>query len=134
MKPLIKYYLCLIIQLSMVVSYAQKTEKIILKPENFNAYNVSLKSETYKNKAALVVEQKGTEIQKGYIFAGLKDMDFHNGIIEITLAGQPRPGAIEGARTSDVNIWVSFGITLGFLALCVSVIAYIFKTGWRLRA
>ena len=36
--------------------------------------------------------------------------------------------------TSDVNIWVSFGITLGFLALCVSVIAYIFKTGWRLRA
>ena len=37
-------------------------------------------------------------------------------------------------ETSDVNIWVSFGITLGFLALCVSVIAYIFKTGWRLRA
>lgn len=36
--------------------------------------------------------------------------------------------------TSDINIWVSFGITLGFLALCVSVIAYIFKTGWRLRA
>lgn len=36
--------------------------------------------------------------------------------------------------TSDVNIWVSFGITLGFLAACVAVIAYIFRTGWRLRA
>ena len=36
--------------------------------------------------------------------------------------------------SSDVNIWVSFGITLGFLAVCVGVIAYIFKTGWRLRA
>ncbi len=36
--------------------------------------------------------------------------------------------------TSDVNIWISFGITLGFLAVCVAVIAYIFKTGWRLRA
>ena len=36
--------------------------------------------------------------------------------------------------TSDVNIWVSFGITLAFLAACVGVIAYIFKTGWRLRA
>jgi ABC-2 type transport system permease protein len=35
--------------------------------------------------------------------------------------------------TSDVNIWVSFGITLGFLALCTAIIAYIFKTGWRLR-
>ena len=36
--------------------------------------------------------------------------------------------------SSDVNIWVSFGITLGFLAACTAVIAYIFKTGWRLRA
>ena len=36
--------------------------------------------------------------------------------------------------SSDVNIWVSFGITLAFLAACIAVIAYIFKTGWRLRA
>lgn len=36
--------------------------------------------------------------------------------------------------SSDVNIWISFGITLGFLAICVGVIAFIFKTGWRLRA
>ncbi|MBO6526778.1 ABC transporter permease [Erythrobacter sp.] len=36
--------------------------------------------------------------------------------------------------SSDVDIWISFGITLGFLAFCVGVIAYIFKTGWRLRA
>ena len=36
--------------------------------------------------------------------------------------------------SSDVDIWISFGITLGFLASCVAVIAYIFKTGWRLRA
>lgn len=36
--------------------------------------------------------------------------------------------------SSDVNIWVSFGITVAFLAACIAVIAYIFKTGWRLRA
>ena len=35
--------------------------------------------------------------------------------------------------TSDVSIWVSLGLTLGFLAVCTAVIAYIFKTGWRLR-
>jgi ABC-2 type transport system permease protein len=35
--------------------------------------------------------------------------------------------------TSDVSIWTSLGLTLGFLALCTAVIAYIFKTGWRLR-
>lgn len=36
--------------------------------------------------------------------------------------------------SSDVDIGVSFAITLGFLAFCVAVIAYIFHTGWRLRA
>lgn len=36
--------------------------------------------------------------------------------------------------SSDVDIGISVGITLGFLATCVAVIAYIFKTGWRLRA
>ena len=36
--------------------------------------------------------------------------------------------------SSDVNIWISFGITFAFLALCVGVIAFIFRTGWRLRA
>ena len=36
--------------------------------------------------------------------------------------------------SSDVDIGVSFAITLGFLAFCVAVIAYILRTGWRLRA
>ena len=36
--------------------------------------------------------------------------------------------------SSDVDIGVSCAITLGFLAFCVAVIAYIFRTGWRLRA
>ena len=35
--------------------------------------------------------------------------------------------------SADVSIWVSLGITCAFLAACVGVIAYIFKTGWRLR-
>ena len=35
--------------------------------------------------------------------------------------------------TSDFPILVSLGMTLAFLALCVAIIAYIFRTGWRLR-
>src|SRR5687768_16182840 len=35
--------------------------------------------------------------------------------------------------TSEVPIALAFGLTLGFVAACVAVIAYIFKTGWRLR-
>jgi len=82
-----------------MVCYAQKAEKIILKSENFDTYNVSLKSETYKNKEALVAEQTVLkDSDKGYTFARLKNMDFHNGIIEVTLAGQPKANAVEGAR------------------------------------
>lgn len=35
--------------------------------------------------------------------------------------------------SADVDIRISFAITLAFLAACVAVIALIFKTGWRLR-
>ncbi|GAA4037637.1 ABC transporter permease [Parerythrobacter jejuensis] len=35
--------------------------------------------------------------------------------------------------SADVDFRISLGITLAFLAVCVTIIAYIFKTGWRLR-
>ena len=35
--------------------------------------------------------------------------------------------------TSDVPIGISLAITLAFLAACVGLIGFIFKTGWRLR-
>ena len=36
--------------------------------------------------------------------------------------------------TADVSFGVSLTITLAFLAICVAIIAIIFRTGWRLRA
>ena len=35
--------------------------------------------------------------------------------------------------TSDVPIGLAFGMTIGFVVLCIAVIGFIFKTGWRLR-
>jgi ABC-2 type transport system permease protein len=35
--------------------------------------------------------------------------------------------------TSDVNIWVSLGMTLAFLAACLAIVAWIFRTGYRLK-
>lgn len=35
--------------------------------------------------------------------------------------------------TSDVSIGLSLGMTLAFLTLCVAIITFIFRTGWRLR-
>jgi ABC-2 type transport system permease protein len=36
--------------------------------------------------------------------------------------------------TSDVDVVVSAGATLGFLVLCVGGVAWILKTGWRLKS
>jgi len=35
--------------------------------------------------------------------------------------------------TSDFPIGLSLGMTVAFLAVCVAIIAFIFRTGWRLR-
>ena len=35
---------------------------------------------------------------------------------------------------SDVNIGVSLAMTLGFLAICLGIIAWMFRTGYRLKA
>jgi ABC-2 type transport system permease protein len=37
-------------------------------------------------------------------------------------------------EASDVNVQVSFGMTLGFLALCLGAVWWIFKTGYKLRS
>ena len=34
----------------------------------------------------------------------------------------------------DVDIAVSLGVTLGFLIFCLAIIAWIFKSGWRLKS
>ncbi|MGD9914416.1 MAG: ABC transporter permease [Rhizobiaceae bacterium] len=36
--------------------------------------------------------------------------------------------------TSDVGIWVSLGMTLGFLAICLAIVAWMFRTGYRLKS
>jgi ABC-2 type transport system permease protein len=34
---------------------------------------------------------------------------------------------------ADVNVWVSLGMTLFFLLLCVGIVGWIFRTGYRLK-
>jgi ABC-2 type transport system permease protein len=57
---------------------------------------------------------------------------------EITLFN-PVVYLIDGLRWSfygvaDVNIWISVGMTVGFMLLCLIGVAWIFKTGYRLRS
>jgi ABC-2 type transport system permease protein len=37
-------------------------------------------------------------------------------------------------EVADVNVWVSVGMTLAFLAACLAIIWWIFKTGYRLKS
>lgn len=81
------------------IAHGQKVKSILLKPENFDAYNVTLQTVTYKGKEGLsIVQAKDSDNDRQYTFARLKDLDFHNGTIEITLSGEPKKGAIETAR------------------------------------
>jgi ABC-2 type transport system permease protein len=34
---------------------------------------------------------------------------------------------------SDINIWISVGATLGFLAVCLGIVSWMFRTGYRLK-
>ena len=50
----------------------------------------------------------------------------------------PYPIFISGFRwafygQSDVGVVISLGMILLFMAVCVAIIGWIFKTGWRLR-
>jgi ABC-2 type transport system permease protein len=35
--------------------------------------------------------------------------------------------------TADVSVGISMGMTVGFMALCLAVVAWVFKTGFRLK-
>ena len=41
--------------------------------------------------------------------------------------------AFYGDEAADVDIWISIGATSAFLLICLSVIYWIFKTGYRLK-
>ena len=52
--------------------------------------------------------------------------------------GNPVVYLVSGFRWSffdkgDVSIWVSLGFTAAFLLLCLGVVGWIFRTGWRLK-
>jgi hypothetical protein len=60
-------------------------------------HNVKVESVTYLGKPAVKLTEIG-EVANGEAYAVAKDAVFHNGAIEVELAGRPAAGAAEGAR------------------------------------
>jgi hypothetical protein len=61
------------------------------------AHKVKLESVTYLGKPAVKITEDG-DVPNGEAYAVVKDVVFHNGAIEVELAGRPSAGAGEGAR------------------------------------
>jgi len=61
------------------------------------AHNVKVESVEYRGKPAIKLTEDGT-VANGEAYAVVKDAAFHNGTIEIELAGAPAGGAAAAAR------------------------------------
>ncbi len=88
---------CFILIVICFTAKGQTFQNISLKPEKLTTYGVTIKNERYKDKDALVVEQT-TDQDQQYTYTALTNFNFHNGIIEVSLAGQPKKNAIATAR------------------------------------
>jgi len=65
--------------------------------DQLTPHNVKLQSVDYLGKRAIKITEDG-QIANGEAYAVVKDAVFHNGSIEVELAGRPAGGATEGAR------------------------------------
>jgi hypothetical protein len=61
------------------------------------AHRVKLEAVDYNGKHAVKITEDG-QVGNGEAFAIVKDASFHNGSIQVDLAGRPAPGADTGAR------------------------------------
>lgn len=78
-------------------SLAGQAQQIDLKPASLTPYQVSVNAVDYKGKPAIELQMPG-EARNEKTIAALKNIDFHNGVIEATISGQPQANAGEGAR------------------------------------
>jgi hypothetical protein len=65
--------------------------------DQLTAHNVKLQAVDYQGKHAVKIVEDG-QVGTGEAYAIVKGAAFHNGEIEVEVAGRPAGGAIEGAR------------------------------------
>ena len=65
--------------------------------DQLTSHRVKLESVDYQGKRAVKVVEDGS-VQNGEAYAVVKNMDFHNGTIEVEVAGRPGAGANPAAR------------------------------------
>lgn len=86
-----------ILVLNILFSLNLNAQNSAKKTADVVPFQVTVKESTFKGKNALELEMKG-EANGDNTLAVLKDIEFHNGIIEATISGQPLASAGETAR------------------------------------
>lgn len=86
-----------ILTLSLVFSLKSKAQKNAIMPSDVIPFQVTVKKSTFKSKKALALEIQG-QANGDSTVAILKNINFHNGIIEATISGQTLANAGETAR------------------------------------
>jgi len=76
---------------------SSQAQHVSLAANSVIPYQVTVTHTDYKGKNALALQMSGNAINEKTV-ALLKNIDFHNGIIEATISGQPQLNAGEGAR------------------------------------
>ncbi|WP_431295168.1 hypothetical protein [Pedobacter sp. P26] len=83
--------------LSLVFSLKSKAQDKSIVPSDVIPFQVTVEESVYKGKNALALEIKG-QANGDNTLAILKDIEFHNGVIEATISGQALANAGETAR------------------------------------
>ncbi|MEH3114603.1 hypothetical protein [Pedobacter terrae] len=86
-----------ILFLSNIFSLNLNAQNSAKSPSDVIPFQVTVKTSTFKGKNALALEIKG-EANGDSTLAILKNIDFHNGIIEASISGQTLANASETAR------------------------------------
>lgn len=89
--------LLIVLVLSLLFNLKYKAQNIAMVPSDMVPFQVTAEKSTYKGKNAVALEIKG-QANGDNTLAILKDIDFHNGVIEATISGQPLANAGETAR------------------------------------
>lgn len=86
-----------ILVLSLMFALQSKAQNRNILPSDVLPFQVSVRKAVYKGNDALALEMQGQAAGDNTL-AILKDVDFHNGVIEATISGQPMANAGETAR------------------------------------
>ena len=89
--------LLFVLMLSLALGLKSKAQHKSMIPSDVIPFQVTVEKSVYKGKNALALEIKG-QPDGDNTLAILKDIEFHNGVIEATISGQPLADAGATAR------------------------------------